>query len=78
MLNFPLLPILAAIGPGGAESRAHDVPGVAGPALKISLNFIDYSILGVYLIAVIGIGFALKRYTRSAEDYLLSGRSIRT
>src|SRR5215510_8537341 len=41
-----------------------------------SLHFIDYSILGIYLVFVIGIGFALKRYANSAEDFFLSGRSI--
>ncbi len=41
-----------------------------------SLHFIDYSILGIYLLFVIGIGFALKRYANSAEDFFLSGRAI--
>ncbi len=50
--------------------------GLSGSALKIDLHFVDYAILGIYLLVVIGIGFALKRYTKSAEDYLLSGRSI--
>lgn len=44
--------------------------------MKIDMNFVDWSILAVYLAFVIGIGFALKRYTKSAEDFLLSGRSI--
>lgn len=55
----------------------------AGPAVDavvkpagIDLHFIDYSILGIYLAFVIGIGFALKRYVKSAEDFFLSGRSI--
>ncbi len=43
---------------------------------NIKLNFIDYSILGIYLAFVIGIGFALKKYMNSAEDFFLSGRSI--
>src|ERR1043166_1185474 len=76
MIELPLLPLLAAIGPGAAESRAHAVPGVTGSALRMHLELIDLSILAVYIIVVIGIGFALKRYTKSAEDYLLSGRSI--
>lgn len=40
------------------------------------LNLLDYTILGIYLAFVIGIGFALKRYTKSAEDFFLSGRAI--
>jgi SSS family solute:Na+ symporter len=42
----------------------------------IPLGLIDWLILGVYLVFVIGIGFALKRYTNSAEDFFLSGRAI--
>jgi len=42
----------------------------------VSLNFIDYSILAIYLAFVIGIGFALKKYMNSADDFFLSGRSI--
>lgn len=44
--------------------------------LKPNLNILDWSILLIYLAFVIGIGFALKKYTHSAEDFFLSGRSI--
>lgn len=44
--------------------------------LKPNLNFIDWSILSIYLVFVIGIGFALKKANNSAEDFFLSGRSI--
>jgi len=43
---------------------------------SITLGGIDYAILGIYLIFVIGIGFALRKYTNSAEDFFLSGRAI--
>jgi SSS family solute:Na+ symporter len=43
---------------------------------NINLSWVDYSILLTYLAFVIGIGFALKRYTNSAEDFFLSGRAI--
>lgn len=42
----------------------------------INLTFIDYSILGLYIAFVIGIGFALKRYMKTSADFFLSGRSI--
>jgi SSS family solute:Na+ symporter len=42
----------------------------------IKLAYIDYSILGLYIVFVIGIGFALKRYMKSSSDFLTSGRSI--
>jgi solute:Na+ symporter, SSS family len=44
--------------------------------LKPNLNFLDWSILSIYLVFVIGIGFALKKANNSAEDFFLSGRSI--
>jgi SSS family solute:Na+ symporter len=40
------------------------------------LAFVDYAILLIYFASVLGIGFALKRYTRSSTDFFLSGRSI--
>ena len=40
------------------------------------LTWIDYSIMAIYLAFVLGIGFALKRYTKSSNDFFLSGRSI--
>lgn len=42
----------------------------------IQLGAIDYVILAVYFVFVLGIGWALRRYTRTSEDFFLSGRSI--
>ena len=42
----------------------------------INLTALDYSILGIYIIVVIGIGFVLKRHMKSASDFLLSGGAI--
>ena len=43
---------------------------------SIQLSFIDYSILGLYIAFVVGIGFALKRHMKTSADFFLSGRSI--
>src|ERR1039457_4702949 len=43
---------------------------------NVQLGLIDYAILSIYVIFVIGIGFALKRYMKSSSDFLTSGRSI--
>ena len=43
---------------------------------QIQLGAIDYAILIVYFAFVLGIGWALRRYVRSSEDFFLSGRSI--
>ena len=42
----------------------------------IRLGHVDYVILIVYTLFVLGIGFALKRYMKSSTDFFLSGRSI--
>ena len=43
---------------------------------SIHLGLGDYSILGLYLAFVIGIGFALKRQMKTSADFFLSGRNI--
>jgi SSS family solute:Na+ symporter len=40
------------------------------------LAFVDWLIMLVYLIFVLGIGFALKRHVRTSNDFFLAGRSI--
>jgi SSS family solute:Na+ symporter len=42
----------------------------------IQLGSIDYVLLFIYFAFVLGIGFALKRYTKTSTDFFLSGRSI--
>ncbi len=40
------------------------------------LTIIDWLIMLVYFVFVLGIGFALKRYMRTSNDFFLAGRSI--
>jgi SSS family solute:Na+ symporter len=42
----------------------------------IELGGIDYVILVIYFLFVLGIGWALRRQTKTSEDFFLSGRSI--
>jgi solute:Na+ symporter, SSS family len=42
----------------------------------IQLGGIDYVILVIYFLFVLGIGWALRRQTKTSEDFFLSGRSI--
>src|SRR5512138_2987697 len=42
----------------------------------IQLGAIDYAILVLYFAFVLGIGWALKRTTKTSSDFFLSGRSI--
>ncbi|MFO0889805.1 MAG: sodium:solute symporter family protein [Isosphaeraceae bacterium] len=41
-----------------------------------TLAWIDYLIMLIYLAFVLGIGFALKKFMKTSEDFFLSGRSI--
>ncbi len=41
-----------------------------------NLIWIDYAVMVIYFIFVLGIGFALKRFMRTSTDFFLSGRSI--
>ncbi|MEY4300245.1 MAG: hypothetical protein RIR25_1481 [Verrucomicrobiota bacterium] len=43
---------------------------------SIQLGAVDYAILLVYFIFVLGIGFALKRSMKGSKDFFLSGQSI--
>jgi solute:Na+ symporter, SSS family len=44
--------------------------------LRLDVNAVDYAILFVYFVVVLGIGFAAKRYIKTSLDYFLSGRSL--
>src|SRR5271157_1283474 len=40
------------------------------------MGLIDYAILAVYVLFVLGIGFALKRSMKNSTDFFMSGRAI--
>jgi SSS family solute:Na+ symporter len=44
--------------------------------LSTHLGTVDWLIMAVYLVFVLGIGVALKRYMRTSNDFFLAGRSI--
>ena len=44
--------------------------------MAVHLATIDWLIMAVYLVFVLGIGVALKRYMRTSNDFFLAGRSI--
>jgi SSS family solute:Na+ symporter len=39
-------------------------------------QFVDYAIIAIYFVFVLGIGFALRGRMKTSEDFFLSGRSI--
>ncbi|MFD8734847.1 sodium:solute symporter family protein [Streptomyces sp. NPDC059618] len=44
--------------------------------LRLPTNALDYTILGIYFVVVLGIGFAARRSVRTSLDFFLSGRSL--
>ena len=42
----------------------------------MALGIVDYLIIGVYFLFVLGVGYYLKNSIKSSEDFFLSGRSI--
>ena len=40
------------------------------------LGWIDYTVMGIYFLFVLGIGYTLKRYMKSSSDFLMGGKSI--
>jgi SSS family solute:Na+ symporter len=42
----------------------------------VTLTFIDWLIMLLYFVFVLGIGFALKRFMKTSNDFFLAGRSI--
>jgi len=44
--------------------------------MQLALHFVDYVIIALYFVFVIGIGFMVRKNIKSANDYLMSNRSI--
>jgi SSS family solute:Na+ symporter len=44
--------------------------------IRLDTNVVDYLILVIYFVFVLGIGFAARRYIKTSLDYFLSGRSL--
>lgn len=47
-----------------------------GTQSLIRLGSVDILIIAIYFVAVIGIGFYLKRFAKTGEDFFLAGRSM--
>ncbi|MEK2472098.1 sodium:solute symporter family protein [Streptomyces noursei] len=44
--------------------------------LRLPTNGLDYAILAIYFVVVLGIGFAARRSVKTSLDFFLSGRSL--
>ncbi|MFD0783645.1 sodium:solute symporter family protein [Micromonospora azadirachtae] len=47
-----------------------------GGGLRLDMNALDYVLLGLYFVTVLGVGFAARRAIRTSVDFFLSGRSL--
>jgi len=52
------------------------VPALLLQARLMTLSTVDLAIIVLYFIAVLGIGFYLKRFTKTGEDFFLAGREM--
>jgi solute:Na+ symporter, SSS family len=48
----------------------------AQPQLRLDANWVDYVLIALYFVFVLGIGIAAKRAVSSSLDFFLSGRSL--
>ncbi|GAB3814526.1 sodium:solute symporter family protein [Micromonospora zhanjiangensis] len=44
--------------------------------LRLNMNALDYTLLALYFVTVLGVGFAARRAIKSSVDFFLSGRSL--
>ncbi|MFD7132763.1 sodium:solute symporter family protein [Streptomyces sp. NPDC059894] len=51
-------------------------PTYLAAELRLPTNWLDYTILGIYFVVVLGIGFAARRSVKTTLDFFLSGRSL--
>ncbi|MCX5283841.1 MULTISPECIES: sodium:solute symporter family protein [unclassified Streptomyces] len=49
---------------------------VLAAELRLPTNALDYTILGIYFVVVLGIGFAARSSVKTSLDFFLSGRSL--
>ena len=51
-------------------------PALLLQARLMTLSTVDLAIIVLYFMAVLGIGFYLKRFTKTGEDFFLAGREM--
>ncbi|HXS96658.1 MAG TPA: sodium:solute symporter family protein [Candidatus Limnocylindrales bacterium] len=52
------------------------ITALLAPERMLSLSPVDLAVIILYFVAVIGIGFYLKRFTKTGEDFFLAGREM--
>ncbi|GII21487.1 sodium:solute symporter [Planosporangium mesophilum] len=49
---------------------------LAQSGLRLNLNALDYALLAMYFVTVLGVGFAVRRAISTSADFFLSGRAL--
>jgi SSS family solute:Na+ symporter len=49
---------------------------LAQSGLRLNLNALDYTLLALYFVTVLGVGFAVRRAISTSADFFLSGRAL--
>ncbi|MDQ0991383.1 sodium:solute symporter family protein [Streptomyces sp. V3I7] len=57
------------------QTPTHDATYLAA-GLRLPTNGLDYAIMAIYFVVVLGIGFAARRSVKTSLDFFLSGRSL--
>jgi SSS family solute:Na+ symporter len=52
------------------------VETLAQSGLRLNLNALDYTLLALYFVTVLGVGFAVRRAISTSADFFLSGRAL--
>jgi solute:Na+ symporter, SSS family len=52
------------------------VDTIAADGLRLRLDAVDYLLVALYFVTVLGVGFAARRAIRTSVDFFLSGRSL--
>ncbi|MBV7699663.1 sodium:solute symporter family protein [Streptomyces sp. TRM70350] len=53
-----------------------ETPTLLSAELRLPTNWLDYAILGIYFVVVLGVGFAARASVKTSLDFFLSGRSL--
>src|SRR5690348_381039 len=73
-MYLSLISILSGLMPAAVFAWVNSPESAS--ARLISLHPVDIAILAVYFAMVLGIGFYLRKYTQSGEDFFLAGREM--
>ncbi|MFI6477644.1 sodium:solute symporter family protein [Nonomuraea sp. NPDC050663] len=48
----------------------------SGAAMRLDVNLLDYALIAIYFVVVLGIGFAARRAITTQDDFFLAGRGL--